>query len=606
MYIMVVKNGGRDYMRLVESYRPVVNGVLGNKTTKLIKSLGFVEDLTDGQPNFVKRVKESFKMGCPILPALEEYCTKEQPIKYTYTVMKGSENCILHSYYYCHKFLERIIEDLNIQAVTGSYKALTKIEYDVYGFLKLLLFGRILNPASKWGTLEQNTDYYDNLLDVNAYKYNVYDVLDFLYKNKKQYLTRIKNTLEKHYPNQSKRIYYDVTNVYFEIEENDPDTEEREGLRKRGVSKEHRDQPITQIGLFMNEWGMPMSYGVFPGNKLDHQTFLSALNDSLDTLPSERTVLVGDRGMFNYENVGAILVSGNGYVISKSLNGTKSDGESKKWAYSDEGYTWLNDEFKYKSKNNRREIKKSDGTKEIIEEKVVVYWSKKIYDRAVHENKTYMEFLNEFLKNPHSFRFTAQHKSIVSKFLKTDMALNIKTGEIIHTDDLKMYIDQDKVDEFTRGFGYYQICTSELEMDDMEVITTYHGLKQIEDLFRVMKSSLDIRPVYVIKPEHIDGHVLLCVMACQIIRLIQRKITDSEGTALTKKCKWTYGMSADKIINALKKWKVVKNPNDTYQFIDIDDPDLQRIFKAFDIKIPLDVYTRQSLKSLKSTFKILD
>ena len=181
--------------------------------------------------------------------------------------------------------------------------------------------------------------------------------------------------------------------------------------------------------------------------------------------------------------------------------------------------------------------------------------------------------------------------------------VNKKTGEAVNSSDLISFIDFDKVNEYRNSFGYYQIVTSELQMDAQTVIDKYHGLTQIEDQFRVMKGSLETRPLYVRTREHIDAHLLICTIALIIIRIIQKRIRDKENE-VNKDLYWNVGMSSDRIQEALNKWKVDKLPGDLYRFMDVDDPDLAKILRAFDINIPPKLYQRQELKSIKSNTKI--
>ena len=152
--------------------------------------------------------------------------------------------------------------------------------------------------------------------------------------------------------------------------------------------------------------------------------------------------------------------------------------------------------------------------------------------------------------------------------------------------------------------GYYQIVTSELAMDPQEVIDKYHGLTQIEDQFKVMKGDLETRPIYVRTPEHIEAHLLICMIALVAMRIIQNRIRDCSGDKGERDVYWNVGMSGERIRTALNKWKVDTLPGDLYRFMDVDDPDLSIILKAFGIDIPAKLYRRAELKSLKTGVKI--
>ena len=606
MFIEKVQNNGNDYLRLVQSVRTKNKDGLKVSSKQVILNIGPVSRFDDGQPDYVKRLKESFKAGNPLIPALLPYCSVERPSEtYNFSIREGSLDCFGHPKIYSHLLLERILEELGLMSLFASYKGFTKIEYDVYGFFKLLVFGRILNPASKCATVRQNDDYYEPILkDFNPD--NVYDTLSFVSDNKDRIIRRMNTNLVKKAERSPQIIYYDVTNFYFEIEDPDDDILDEDGSviekgqRKFGVCKEERRQPIVQMGLFMDDDGIPIAIESFPGNTLDHLTFRPALRNSIDGLDFSRFILIGDRGICNYKNLLHILDAQNGYIVSKSL--LKSTKKEQQWAYDDKGYTIVSPDFKYKSRIITRTVKDENENPRKVEEQVVVYWSRKFEARSIAENKKFLDFLDKLENSPTSFRITALQSKTLKKFMKKEY-VNEKTGEVLNSSDIKAFIDFDKVNEYKKSMGYYQIVSSELTMSPRDIIDKYHGLTQIEDQFRVMKSDLETRPIFVRAPEHVDAHLLICMISLVLIRIIQKKIRNLEASD-TKDVYWNVGMSAERIQKALNKWKVDTLPNDLYRFMDIDDPDLALILKAFDINIPLKLYRRAELKAIKTETKI--
>ena len=206
------------------------------------------------------------------------------------------------------------------------------------------------------------------------------------------------------------------------------------------------------------------------------------------------------------------------------------------------------------------------------------------------------------MESPASFRITATQSKAVRKFLKSEY-LNAKTGEVLNASELRTIIDSKKIDEYKKNMGYYQIVSSELDMSEQEIIEIYHGLSRIEDQFRVMKGDLDTRPMHVSTPEHIEAHLAVCVIALTIMRIIQTKITDL-GLTPKKDTLWSYGMSAERIQAALNKWTVDTLPDDYYRFNNLDDKDLKIILDAFKIDIPLKLFRKAELKSIKTNIKI--
>lgn len=606
MYVESFINNGKPYLRLVQSVR--VTKPDGKKVPQkqVVFNIGPLDRFDDGQPDFVDRLKKSFKAGTPLIPALLPYCNAEKPAEaYRFTIREGSPDCFGHPKLFSHLLLERILEELGLQNFFSSYKGFTKIEYDVYGFAKLLIFGRLLNPASKCATVRQNEDYYEPILkDFNPD--NVYDTLSFIADNKDKIIRRINTNLVKKAGRAPEVIYYDVTNFYFEIEDPDDDILDAEGniiekgQRKYGVCKEERHQPIVQMGLFMDDDGIPIAIESFPGNTLDHLTLRPAMKKTVDDMGFSRFILIADRGICNYMNLLHLLDAGNGYIVSKSL--LKSTKNEQAWTYDDDGYITVSPDFKYKSRIVKRNVIDENGNSRKIEELVVVYWSRRFEERSKRENKRFLDFLEKLEKSHANFRITALQSKALRKFMKKAY-VNTKTGEAINSSDIKGFIDFDKVAEYRNGMGYYQIVTSELTMDPREVIDKYHGLTQIEDQFRVMKGDLETRPVYVRTPEHVDAHLLICMIALVLIRIIQKRIRDVDS-ASRDDVYWNVGMSGERIQKALNKWKVDALPDDLYRFMDVDDPDLAMILKAFDIEIPPKLYRRAELRTIKTGTKI--
>ena len=607
MFIECIKNNGIPYLRLVEGVRVTNKNGYRTSQKKLILSIGPLSRFDDGQPDYVERLKKSFKAGNPLIPSLIPYCENNVAKEtYRFTIDEGSMDCFGHPKLYSHMLLEKIIEELGLNFFFSTYKNFTKLQYDVYGFAKLLIFGRLLNPLSKSATVRQNDDYFDPILDKDFNPDNVYDTLDFIAENKDKIIRRINTNLVKKAGRSPEIIYYDVTNFYFEIEEPDDDIVDEEGnviqkgMREMGVCKEERKQPIVQMGLFMDDKGIPIAIESFPGNTLDHLTLRPALKKNIDDLDFSRFILIADRGICNYMNLIHVLDAGNGYIVSKSL--LKSSKKEQEWAYSDEDYVSVSEDFKYKSRTIKRKVKDENGNDRTIEEKVVVYWSRKFQARSEKENKSFLNFLERLEESPENFRITAVQAKDLRKFLKKDY-INKKTGEIVDANDMRACIDFEKVAEYRKSMGYYQIVTSELTMDAKEVIEKYHGLTQIEDQFRVMKSELNTRPFYVRTPQHIDAHMLICMIALIIIRIIQQRIISS-GLVKNDTNVWNTGLSGHRIQVALNKWKVDKLPGDLYRFFDVDDPDLKLILDAFGIKIPPKLYRRAELKSIKTSTQI--
>lgn len=595
MALEIITNNGYKYIRVVENKYVVVNGSPSCRK-KVLLNVGPVSKFDDGKPDYIKRLKESFKNGNPLIPALLPYVEKK-PVRETYDISfkEGDPDCIGHNKIFANALIERIMEEIGVTTFIGKYKAQTNYEFDLMGFVRLLIYGRILNPASKIATVNQNDNYYSDIIK-DVYEYNVYDTLSFLYDYKDKLINWVNNRLISKFNRTTNVIYYDVTNFFFETEEPD---EGEDDLRKMGVSKEHRKQPIVQMGLFMDEQGVPISIETFPGNTLDHLTLKSALDKSINNLNLSRFILVGDRGMYRGDNSYYLTNMNNGYIISKSIEKTAK--EEKEWIYKQEGYNIVSKDFKYKSRVIKRKVTVGDEKKDITE-KVVVYFSKKFYDKQMHDNKSFLEFIDKLQKNPENFRITKSQSSTLKKFLKKEL-LNDKTGEILNSKDLKALLDFDKINKYKESFGYYQIVTSELDMDDKNIIDTYHGLSRIEDQFKVMKSDLETRPMYVRTKEHINSHILICLLSLIIIRIIQNKVINYSNPKVNNK--WSMGLSGSRIQTALNKWTVSEITNGYYRFNDLNDKDLKLILDSFEINIPTKLFKKMELHNIKTSIKVI-
>lgn len=605
MFVECYKNHGVETLRLVEGKSGISKNGKRTVTKRVILTLGPLHRYDDGQPDYVKRLKQSFVDGNPLIDSLLPYCSPENVKKqYKFTFAAGDPHCFGETKLYAQCLIDRILEELGLNAAINSYKGFSQIEYDILGLFRLMVYGRILNPASKAETFRQNDDYYEPIVKSN-YLYNIYDALDFIHIHKKQLVTRLNTKLIQHTGRKNNIIYYDVTNFFFETDEPDEDVENDDGTvikgtRKNGVCKEERKLPIVQMGLFMDENGIPISIEIFPGNTLDHLTVDTALSKNIDDVVDSRYIFIADRGICNYVTICHLIDRNKAYIMSKSIK--KSTQQEKDWILEENGYIKKSDTFKYKSRIIRKKVKDSEGNTRTITEKVVVYWSKKFYEREIHENQSFIEFLRKLKETPANFRVSATQIKNLKKYFKKEL-VNVETGEAIDSTKLRALIDENAEDEFCKYFGYYQIVTSELEVEDIEVIDKYHQLTQIENQFRIMKGSLETRPIYVRNRDHIEAHLLICMIALVVLRLIQKRIIDYSGIKDIEK-NWATGLNDERIVDALRKWTVEDMDGNLFRMNNVNNTDLQKILNAFQVKIPEKFFTRQELKSLKKSIKI--
>jgi hypothetical protein len=606
MHIERYKSNGCYYLRLVRSKRITnANGEsIGRK--ELVLSLGNYAQYDDGKPNYLDRLRQSFREGTPLIPALLPYVEQAPKQKYTITFSAGDKECFGNPKRLAPCILDPAFAALGLDELFASIKHSSKIQYDLQGIVRLLTYGRLLEPASKMATMRQNATYYRPLVK-SSNDDNVYDALDLIYENKKQIIQRMNTCITRGIGRSTSTVFYDVTNFFFEVEHPDEDELDEEGnviergLRKMGVSKENRKQPIVQMGLFLDDNGIPISIEMFPGNTLDHLTFRTAMKNTVDNLDLDRFILIADRGMYNGTNMCHVLDQGDGYIVSKSLK--KSTKKEREWVLDQDGYTIVSPDFRYKSRIVTRTVTAEDGTKRKIQEKVVIYWSRAFYAREKHENQSFLDFIEKLKANPAGFRVSAAQSRSLRKYMKKEM-IHKETGEIVDSKKLLSMIDDDKLTEFNELMGYYQIVSSELDMDDLEIIDKYHGLTRIEDQFREMKGTLETRPIWVNTPEHIQAHLVICFMALTLMRVIQHKIKKSLPDDTAKDLNWSYGIPGDRFQKALLDWQIDKLPGEYFRMLNAQNEDLLMILRAMGIKLQPMLYTRGDIRSLKSSASI--
>ena len=601
MHIEQYRSNSRVYLRLVSGKR--MKDSLGRPIIgkRVVLSLGALAKHDDGKPDYLRRLRESFAEGRPLIKELEPYVDQAPVRKWTVTFERGDGKCIGEPRRLAPCVLDPVFRALGLDELFASVKCASRIKYDLTGIVRLLTYGRIIDPESKWSTMGQNDQYYAPLVK-STNPDNVYDALDVIYANRRQIVQRMNTCVSRGIGRSADTVFYDVTNFFFETARPDEDFEGEDGntvtgLRKFGVSKENRRQPIVQLGLFLDDNGIPISFATFPGNTLDHHTLRPALDEAVGDLGIRRFVLVADRGMYSGTNMYAVREAGNGYIVSKSLR--KTDKAERAWAIDPGGYTVVSENFRHKSRIVKRVVKDGDGAGQDFSEKVVVYWSKSFYERERNENRSFMEFLQKLRENPGSYRVTSAQSKGLRRFLKKEY-VNKVTGEKVNSADLMPMIDEAKLTEFNELMGYYQIVTSELGMDDREVIEKYHGLTQIEDQFREMKGTLETRPVFVQTPEHIKAHLMVCFMALTMIRVIQRK-TRLSAKAAKVESKWSYGIPGARVSEALAGWQVLELPGEYYQMLKPKGDDIFAILRAFGMELKPQLYTRGEIRELKAT-----
>ena len=448
----------------------------------------------------------------------------------------------------------------------------------------MLVYSRILFPASKKKSYEQMGKFFESFGDFSMD--DVYSALIIFGGNERKLQKWIYDHSVTKYHRDLETVYFDCTNYYYDISKPDIDDLDDEGnialkrYRKYGPEKNHRRDPIVELGLLMDNTGIPLAYDLFPGNESEKVNMLPIIRRARVDYGFGRVIVVADRGLNTSDNI--FYLNGNntedynprdGYVYGQSVRG--ADEEFKAWVLDQKDYvdtpidpspenaeaddTEVRNHseiiFRHKSRVQKRKLRISrefnDGhigkTTILVDQKQMVYYSAKYAAKQKLERDRAVERAKDLIAHPKKYdRMTAKG----STGYVLNLAFDKKTGEIV---DKNLELDIEKIKEEEKYDGYYSIVTSELKMDDLKIREVYRGLIRIEDTFRITKSEFDTRPIYVRTNDHIDAHFTVCFTALVLIRMLQLKLTK----------KYPVGQ----IIESLRKYNCVPLESGSYEFI---------------------------------------
>lgn len=369
------------------------------------------------------------------------------------------------------------------------------IVYDLDLYTFFLVSHRILFPASKKKTFEMRNQ---SLFDFSEIKLeHLYDVLGVLASKKETIIRTVNKAISDIYERVECIAFYDVTTFYFESFDSDE-------LRARGMSKENKTNEVQVVlGLLTDGEGIPLTYEIFRGNTAEMKTLIEVVNDYREKANLSKVTVVADRGLNSIQNLSELRDLGFEYIVAQSINRLKA--KDRDFALSQENWDQIytthegEDTFKIKT----FEIQNSQGTMD----KVIVTWSKKreMHDLTVLEERAGKAL--QLLKQGNA-AVTASIKHGVRQFL---------TGK--RGSKLEFSFNTGLYDKRRKFAGFYAVVTSKVNDSAEEIYKQLRMLWHIEECFRVMKSSLDSRPIFVWTPEHIRGHFLVCYLALVLERL---------------------------------------------------------------------------------------
>jgi hypothetical protein len=500
-----VNRGGKTktHISVVEGYRP---GPGLPTKQRSIKSFGYLEDQTN-QEAFMKEV-EAFNAN---------YREQNVPLRIEAVgtaKMYSEQNRRLN---YGYKFAESIYDMLQIDGFIESYAKNHKFrgEYSLASIFKFLVLSRILRPDSKRASCQAKDGFY--AMNTNFTLPDIYRALDhyadFDVELQRHLNEKIKETIGR----DLSYAFYDVTNFFCEIDfpMNDDD------IRRKGVSKEHRLDPIVAMGLFMDGNGLPVNMSVFPGNTGETKTLEPVMRDVKTSYGLGRLIVVADKALNSSDNINKIVNNGDGFIFSQVLKGKKGK------RYNDKLFDasgWVSNQsgsYKYKLFDEEYIGKDEDGKKVTRTRRILLYWDKADAEMARRKREDKLRKAAKSIKNnayaiKHGYEEYTK-ESIVDK----------ENGECMENIMKIRTVDLEKAEKDAMYDGYFCIITSELDYDEKQIRKAYHGLWKIEESFRIMKSDLYARPIFVWTNEHISAHFLICFVALLIIRIIQHKMSEN-------------------------------------------------------------------------------
>lgn len=506
------RKNGRVYLTIEKAYRDTD----GKPRSKTIMSLGYLDELDKEYDDPIAHFKE-----------LAQKMTEEEKTQKKLTLSINMEEKLDtntdNRKNFGYAAILKIYHKLGLDVFLNNKARHEFFEFNTNSIMILLIVSRLLSPGSKKKAFEEKGRYFERFDFSLA---DVYRSLSHFSKIAKELQIFLNAQILEKYGRNTKVIYYDVTNFYFEIDQGDE-------FRKFGLSKENRRNPIVQMGLAMDSDGIPLHYDLFPGNTVDKETFRPVISEVRRKYDTGRIIVVADMGIITGDNI--FYLQGkekgknfNGYVFSFSVRGATK--EFKEYILSGEGYVDNsgkpaneNADFKMKSRVIAREINvtlpSGKKTKKTVYEKQVVFWGRKYALKAAAEREEVLKKAFDLVVNPQKYTKATTYGA--AKYVK-NLKFDEKTGEILEVRE-RPVVDMEKVNEEAKYDGYYAIVTSELDMSDAEIIETYRGLWKIEETFRITKGILETRPVYVSLQDHINAHFLICFIALTIMRIIQKK-----------------------------------------------------------------------------------
>ena len=451
-----------------------------------------------------------------------------------------------------HFFIKAILNKLEIEPIMNAYDLTTNFQFRLFDILSALVFSRCIYPCSKYKTfneiiphLDENYNFsYDQLLEGLGWLGNKYEHIVEIFTKRTNEMYGINTSVN----------YFDCTNFYFEIDKEDD-------FRRKGPSKEKRTDPILGMGLLLDANQIPIGMKLYPGNQSEKPVIREIISDlKKKNGISTRIVQVADKGLNCAKNIYEALSNSDGYIFSKSIHGKGLSEKEKQWLllendanvytdYRDKNGKLLFrlkscvDTFSYKFRESDPETGKEKEISFQVKEKRIVSYNPSL---AQKQKAEIMKMVDK-----------ATNYTTYKKMAREDLGDSVKYIKITNIDKNGknrkpvIEINQAKIEEDLKYAGYNLLVTSELDMNPLQVYHTYHNLWKIEESFRITKSYLDARPVYVQKKETIYGHFLICYLSLFLLRILEIKCFKNE-------------INSYDLVNFMRDFRVVDKGDGTY------------------------------------------
>jgi transposase len=543
MFLKTTKlKNGRIYLSLVEGYRDPVTKKVKHR---IIENLGYADEYLDRYDDPIAHFREVARIRTE--KANEEESKKEIFLGSVYAdeFMDENEDSMRHMGFIP---LSSIYHELKVDQFIINRQRSMSMDYSLNDVMQLLAYTRILSPGSKIASFRQKEKI---ARPFNCDWFDVYRALDYFASFREELLLHLHEQVRINYNRRTDVVFYDVTNYYFEIDQEDE-------FRRKGFCKNNTRNPLVQMGLLLDADAIPITYRLFKGNTHDSQTMMPIMQKVRAVYGLDRIITVADKALNSGDNVAFLMAKGDGFIFSQKIRGACQDFQS--YVFDPEGYVekrgivrhidaWNEKDnsedipvFRMKSRIYPQEfwVTYVDDIKRKIplDVKQIVCYNELYAKRQKHKRAELIEKAQKIIQNPK--RYDKREAGGALRYVR-NIEYDPETGECITTKRVP-YLDEKKIVEDEKYDGYYAIITSELDMSDHEVVKAYHELWEIEHSFRITKSDLESRPVHVSLKQRIEAHFLTCFIALLILRLLCKRLDEK--------------YAPEQLIQSLRKYQV--------------------------------------------------